>query len=101
MILINVDYTSKLGIRIPKQVDYRCLHHTIFCQNIFQFSTYYIIYISGAEEVYTSTWFAYAALSFILDRYEPRKTTDSVSILCILHLISVYTSFKYFLTYQG
>nr|XP_034827172.1 uncharacterized protein LOC117984622 [Maniola hyperantus] len=55
----------------------------------------------GAEEVYTSTWFAYAALSFILDRYEPRKTTDSVSILCILHLISVYTGFKYFLTYQG
>ncbi|XP_045778182.1 uncharacterized protein LOC123880952 [Maniola jurtina] len=32
----------------------------------------------GAEEVYTSTWFAYAALSFILDRYEPRKTTDSI-----------------------
>lgn len=33
---------------------------------------------SGAEESYTSTWFAYKALLFIADSTTPRETKDSV-----------------------
>lgn len=37
------------------------------------------IYISGPEELYTSAWFAYKALTIVLDRYEPRDINVSVS----------------------
>ncbi|XP_069672569.1 uncharacterized protein [Periplaneta americana] len=35
----------------------------------------------GSDEVYVSTWFAYKYMSFLLEKFSPRKTIDTFEVL--------------------
>jgi hypothetical protein len=45
--------------------------------------------VLGADEVYTSTWFAFKVLQLVLDRNETRTTQDTISSSLSIQLLPV------------